>query len=276
MISPLKYTGAKVSLAPHLNELFNTNPHDVFVDAFGGSGAVIFNKPPSRVEVWNDLNAGIVTLFRILREGGERCAHLKFLLDHTPYSRIEWCEARDKLRNPDTCKDEVELASATFIAYNCSVSGKIGGTSAGFAAWDTRPFVSRLDNFDNFIHRLRNVIVESLPALDLIEKYRKTKRRTLFYLDPPYAPATRTPGIYIHEMTSRDHEQLVVLLASDPEGVYILSGYDHPVYHSLVTEFGWSVHDTPTMSTLRSDGVVVSRTERTWTSPAVKIQLRMF
>ena len=43
-------------------------PHDTFVDVFGGSGAIIYNKPPSTNEVYNDANEDLVQFFQVLRE----------------------------------------------------------------------------------------------------------------------------------------------------------------------------------------------------------------
>ncbi|MCM2310912.1 MAG: DNA adenine methylase [Steroidobacteraceae bacterium] len=62
----------------------------------------------------------------------------------------------------------------------------------------------------------------------------------LVYVDPPYHPATRRRArVYRHDYTVRDHEVLASLLAKLPCKV-ILSGYDNPVYSSVLAD--WHVH----------------------------------
>jgi DNA adenine methylase len=41
--------------------------HQVYCEVFGGSGALLFAKPPSPLEVFNDLNSGVVNFFQVLR-----------------------------------------------------------------------------------------------------------------------------------------------------------------------------------------------------------------
>jgi len=43
-------------------------PHDVYVEPFGGFASVLLNKPPSKVEVYNDINKDVVNFLVCLRD----------------------------------------------------------------------------------------------------------------------------------------------------------------------------------------------------------------
>ena len=58
--------------------------------------------------------------------------------------------------------------------------------------------------------------------------------QTFFYCDPPYVPSTRRAGVYKHELTDEDHQELVELL-KQIQGRVMLSGYPNELYDSL----GW-------------------------------------
>lgn len=64
-VSVFPYPGGKGREAGWILE--KMPPHDTFVDVFGGSGAIIYNKPPSKYEVYNDVNDDLVQFFEVRR-----------------------------------------------------------------------------------------------------------------------------------------------------------------------------------------------------------------
>jgi hypothetical protein len=68
-----RYHGGKWMLAPWIIEHFP--PHRIYTEAFGGAASVLMRKPRAKlVEVYNDLDGEIVSLFRVLRDpDGRRC-----------------------------------------------------------------------------------------------------------------------------------------------------------------------------------------------------------
>ena len=77
--------------------------------------------------------------------------------------------------------------------------------------------------------RIKQVVIENRPALDVIEAYDKPD--TLFYVDPPYLWETRKSnskyGGYKFEMDTEAHKQLLERLKR-VKGNVVLSGYPHP------------------------------------------------
>jgi len=43
-------------------------PHRIYVEPFGGGASLLLAKQPAEVEVYNDIDSGLVCLFRVLRD----------------------------------------------------------------------------------------------------------------------------------------------------------------------------------------------------------------
>lgn len=84
------YVGGKWRMAPRIVRML-PDDHEVFVEVFGGSGAVLFAKERSKVEVLNDCDGDVVNFFRVLRDEALTDRLMERLLN-TPYSRKEYAE----------------------------------------------------------------------------------------------------------------------------------------------------------------------------------------
>lgn len=60
-----RYLGGKTALPPGLSAF---PAHKIYVEPFGGSGAVLLNKQPAWMEVYNDLYDRVVNFFEVLRD----------------------------------------------------------------------------------------------------------------------------------------------------------------------------------------------------------------
>lgn len=70
----LNYPGSKWNIA---RQLVNLIPeHHSYIELFFGSGAVLFNKPPSDIETVNDLDSDVTNLFQCIQKDSERLARL--------------------------------------------------------------------------------------------------------------------------------------------------------------------------------------------------------
>lgn len=70
----------------------------------------------------------------------------------------------------------------------------------------------------------------------------------LVYCDPPYLRATRRGGdLYNHEMSDRQHQALLDVLAGLPVP-FLLSGYRHAMYNDAADRHGWHSLDFKAMT----------------------------
>ena len=251
------YFGGKYKIASKLIPLFPK--HECYCEVFGGAGNMLLQKPPSKVEVFNDINSDIYNLFRVLREDFDEFYRLVQL---TPYSRETFYEYCAQL---ETETDLVKRAAMWYSVACMSFSG-IHGNSWSFTKMRNLPniFKNKIERLHEIVDRLRLVSIENRGFEFILDTY--DGKDTFFYLDPPYVPDTRRGGGYQNEMTIEDHENLVGIL-SDIKGKVMLSGYENPVYDAL----GWHRYEIETTASsagrtrssgLQGDGNVSKQQKR--------------
>lgn len=228
--SILKYPGAKNRLAPWICEYIPK--HEVYLEPFAGSLAILFNKQRSHIETVNDLDGEIVNFFRILRDRGEELEHI---IELTPFSRQEYKAAYE------VSEDELErvrrFAVRCWMGFGCGnlyqngfKSGKQAKSPNPARAWGELSETMRLAT-----KRLQGVQIENLPAVELIERY--NTEDVFIYADPPYLHGTRKNYLYKHEMTDANHKELLDVLVRH-KGKVLLSGYDNDMYNNTLQ--GWN------------------------------------
>ena len=208
-------------------------PHRIYVEVFGGAAHLLFAKPQSEIEVYNDIDENVVNFFRVLRDP-EKSRRLQELLRFTPYSRKEFYFCRDNLN--ETGIDDVERARRFFVINRQSFNADPFQTGW---AWDTsrhraKTVASIVDRLHVFAERLRTVQIECDDFEKIIRRYDSPD--TFFYCDPPYILTTlrRNPP---YSMSEDDHRRLVRVLLTI-RGKALLSGYDHEIYRPL-ERAGW-------------------------------------
>lgn len=228
----LRYHGGKFKLAPWIVSHFPE--HRIYVEPFGGAASVLLRKTRSYVEVYNDLDGEIVNLFRVLRNPAQARELLR-LVYLTPFAREEF------ELSYITADDPVEQARRTLFrsAAGYSTAGATGTQwRTGFRANATRngtipatDWAGLPDILETIVERLRGVVIENRPAVDVIQTY--DGPTTLHYLDPPYPFATRNRrwagNCYQYEMTDADHCELAAL-THRLQGAVIISGYPCELY----------------------------------------------
>ncbi|CAB1129503.1 protein of unknown function [Candidatus Hydrogenisulfobacillus filiaventi] len=267
MVAPLKWYGGKASMAPIVVRMLP--PHRTYVEVFGGSAAVLFSKPPSTsdLEVYNDIDDGLVGFFRVLRNEdlfprfARRCAP-------QPYNRAEFEAWKGEgWRDPDP----VEAAARWWFMVRAGFLALVDPSHQGWSyvkfATSANPaatWLRAVDLLPEWHARMRRVVVDRLDWRVCLDRYDGPD--TLFYLDPPYPASTRTaPQAYRHEMAEADHAELVDRLRH-LRGMAIVSGYAHPLYDALERD-GWSGRRFARYlwaAAGRGDG---RREERIWLSP---------
>ena len=106
--SVISWYGGKAKMA---KQIINLMPrHKVYVEVFGGGGHIILNKKRVPLEVYNDVNSGLISLFRTIRNKNH-FKRFQELLQLTPYSReeFEYAKARWEHGLIDNSKEMEDL-----------------------------------------------------------------------------------------------------------------------------------------------------------------------
>ena len=200
--------------------------HRSYLEPFFGSGAVLFNKPPSAIETVNDIDGDITNFFKVLRD---RSTDLIEAISLTPYSREAFDDAHEN-RGTDDFDRAYRFAIRSRMGHGFKTYQKTGfkidvyarGRSYCVGAWNKMP-----QQLAEAAARLKSVQIENRPALDLIKKFNYDN--VLIYADPPYLLNTRSGKQYRCEMSEQDHVDLLAVLARH-KGKIILSGYPSEMY----------------------------------------------
>ena len=228
----LNYPGAKWGMAKMIVNLMPQ--HRSYLEPYFGSGAVLFNKPPSAIETVNDIDGDIVNFFKVLREYPTELAED---IAMTPYSREVFNDAHEN-RGDSEYQRAYRFAIRSKMGHGFKTYQKTGfkidvharENSYAVKCWNRLP-----GDLLEAALRLKSVQIENRPALDLIRRF--NYENVLIYADPPYLLNTRGGKQYRHEMTEQDHVELLDTLKQH-KGSVILSGYPSEMYDRELA--GWN------------------------------------
>jgi DNA adenine methylase len=210
-------------------------PHRVYVDVFGGSGALIARQEPRAEEVYNDLDTDVYNVFATVKEPAGHNEVLR-LLETTSNDREQYTECKQILA--DTNESSIRRAWAFMVAGTIGFSAHPalanGWTRSEIQRRDLRNLPAKMQWWHD---RLRNVHLENRPWQEVIDIY--DSPASFFLLDPPYlAQVLRSEGnqYYQHRMAADAHVELIERLRTI-KGCALICGYNHPLYTALL--FYW-------------------------------------
>lgn len=202
--------------------------HHCYVEVFGGAGWVLFKKDRSKVEILNDLNSDLTTLYKVIKY------HLNEFLRHVKNLPISREQFETFLKTDPTPLTDIQRAVRFYyllrVGYGAKATGQI--FSCG---------VSRPSNFNPITIkkdlckarlRLARVTIENHPYHDLIP--RVDRPDTFFYIDPPYYNCEDYYGKDLFERA--DFERLRDVLLS-LKGKFLMSINDVPAIRELFADF---------------------------------------
>jgi DNA adenine methylase len=174
----VQWVGGKRRLAPHILPLFPD--HSCYVEPFAGAAALFFLKEPVKVEVLNDVNGDLVTLYRVVQH------HLEEFIKH-----FKWALASREIYKwlqitPVETLTDIQRAARFFYLQKLGFGGKVHGQTFGTAT-TSRPALNllRLEEQLSAVHlRLHQVFIEHLSWSTCLTRY--DRPHSLFYMDPPY------------------------------------------------------------------------------------------
>lgn len=228
----IRYFGGKYLLAPWIIDQFPA--HKIYVEPYGGAASVLMRKPRSYAEVYNDLDGGVVSLFRIL-QNSEQSKELERRLVLTPFSREEFNLAYE--RSEDPIENARRLIARCYMGFGADGHNDERGKT-GFRANSKKSGSTPAHDWNNyprqisvFCERLAGVVIENRDALEVMNQ--QDSLETLHFVDPPYVHSTRSrQNNYKFEMTNDDHTKLLTFLES-LTGMVVLCGYQNEIYNSL-------------------------------------------
>lgn len=228
--TPISYYGGKQRLA---KTILNLIPHHtLYAEPFVGGGAVFWAKPPSTIEVVNDINQELINFYYVTKHHYEL---LEKLIQSTLHSRTQHKEAQI-IYNTPTLFSKVQRAWAVWVLASQSFGSMLDapwGYTKKSNAMPLKIFNKKQSFTKAYAERLEKVQLENTDALRIL-KFQDTED-SFFYCDPPYINSRQ--GHY-EGYTEADFERLLEAL-KNIKGKFLLSSYPSSLLKRYVKENGW-------------------------------------
>ncbi len=225
--SPFKWVGGKSRLRKKIIEILPS--HTCYVEPFAGAAWVLFGKPPSPVEVLNDIDQELITFFRVVKEKPEALI-ASFEWELVARAEFERLAALDPKQLTD-----VQRAHRFYYLIMAGWGGELNyprfQTSITDGGHGNRLF-GALQTLRQRImpvyERLRTVIIENLDWAACIDRY--DRPGAVMYIDPPYP---ENGCNYLYNMREKEAHELLAARLNATECQWILSSYDKPSIREL-------------------------------------------
>lgn len=226
MNSFLSYLGGKSLLAGKIVPMIPK--HTCYCEVFAGAAWMLFKKPESEVEIINDINTDLVTLYRVVKHHLEEfIRYLKWIL----VARDEY--NRFMIEEPESLTD-IQRAVRFYYLLRNSYGARV--TKQTFNINTTRPSgfnLLRIEEDLSAVHlRLSRVYIENRHYSKIFERF--DKPQTFFYIDSPYHGCEKDYGEGIF---SREDFGLMRDILADMQGKFIMSINDVPDIRAMFKEF---------------------------------------
>lgn len=223
------WMGGKLRLVPQILALLPH--HHTYVEVFGGSGAVLLNKAPSPVEIWNDLDGELVNLFMTVRDHpAEFIRHVRSL----PYARTLRQAWRTQFYGGAWPKDRFERAVRYYYLVRSSFFGHIDkGWRFALKTDEATRMYNCVGEVEQIAQRLIGVQIDHKDFQECIRCY--DRANVAMYCDPPYYGAVPYRK-KIPPFTEQCHLDLARILAK-LRCKWLLTYNDHPRIRELYKGF---------------------------------------
>jgi DNA adenine methylase len=204
--------GSKAKIANKLLKLFPK--HSIYVEPFIGSGALLYAKQPSDVEVINDLDKNVINNFKMLKNAD---------INIENYNLRTTLEAMNKLVNSKPINKTDKLLKELYMSCNTFSStgkGKIYKQSSG---------IQKISKIRDYKNRLKDVKIENKDYEYIIKNY--DSKNTFFFLDPPYENSEN-----LYDEGSFDFENLRDVV-SKIKGLFMITLNDSKYIRTIFKDF---------------------------------------
>lgn len=225
--SPIKWFGGKHYLAQEIISLLPSK-YRTYVEPFGGGGHVLTQKHPSKVEVYNDIDADLVNFLMVLRSKREELTEALMSLPSSRFLCQFW-------QHEPLPEDDFERAIRWFYLLRQRISPKNATLVSGWraskelnTATDYQNALTRLQAFEE---RWRNVMIECVDFRRMFDIYDSPE--TVFFVDPPYVGKEDQ---YKGGFSFQDHVDLASIL-KNIQGKAIVTYYECDLVNSLYKDW---------------------------------------
>ena len=181
---------------------------EIYIEPFVGGGSVFFYKNPSPVEVLNDNDKDLMTVFKGFKKyGSDR-------IENDTRGHYYTEKQFNQLKNSEP-KDEYDKFLRLLILYKTSFYG-MGKNAEVYEANDPRGFHN--PHYAGYQERLKNTILLSKDYKDVIKEY--DSKNAFFYLDPPFIKTIYGAKIDLNELADVLHKikgRFLLSIIDDPE-----------------------------------------------------------
>ena len=224
--SPIGWLGGKSRLVAQILPLIPK--HDAYIEVFAGAAWMLFRKPESTVEVINDANRDLITLYRVVKH------HLDEMVRQLRWLLVSRDEFQRFLDTPADTLTDVQRAVRFYYLIRTGFGGKINRPTFGYGATQPPRFnILRVEEDLSAAHiRLARVYVENQRWQQMLKRY--DRPGSFFYLDPPYfgCEGDYGPGLFTRDDFAEMAETLAGL-----QGRFIVSLNDRPEVREIFRAF---------------------------------------
>lgn len=240
MNPPIRYFGGKNGMASKILKYFpKEGSYNTYIEPFGGSfGVALHNPNIPPIEIYNDLDNNVYSLFRTLVDK-EMFAEFQKLSDLIIYSeKLRKAFKQDLKEIPFNEDDKLSIVHRAFKFFyvNRTSRNGIGGFSINTCirrnmSKSCSDMLSTIEGLPKLHDRLSKVIVTNQDGIKLINKYSQ-REDTFIYADPPYHQSTRTETRYNVDMNDDEQERFIDECVNAKCKI-LISGYDCEAYKRL-------------------------------------------
>jgi DNA adenine methylase len=229
--APIRYYGSKGGFYNKIIEHFPApDEYDIYIEPYGGSYIVGLKKPMATIEIYNDLEKNVYSLYKVLSDP-DMFHRFKEKCDLILYNEDLRNEFKVLLKTDESIEDR----AFHFFYVNRTSHNGMGGFSINShirrgMSKAISDFLSSIDRLPELHDRLSRVMVTNMDGVRLIRKYKEPN--TLLYCDPPYEQSTRTGARYAVDMNEEEHSKFLDAVI-DSKSKIIISGYECKLYERL-------------------------------------------
>jgi DNA adenine methylase len=112
-LNMMSYYGGKAKMSSFIADMLDYRNSKIYIELFGGAGSVILNKTPHDIEIYNEYNLGVYTLFSVVKNKEMLFDLIDRLFRNSEYSKDCFSDA---LRYRNSIEDN-PLKESTRLLY---------------------------------------------------------------------------------------------------------------------------------------------------------------